>query len=181
MVFTSTHSVPPLLALYLLLKLYLLLYTAIFTTIYWPGFHFHHTVCLHLAIFTTIALYLLLLSLSTHSVPPLGEARGADGRNRTPWQSEGQEAAVCIYYILYTSYYILYTIYYILYTIYYTVRLREMGTELMGTILRFASVPPRKMGTLLLGSWWPWQCVLPTLYCIESRPNLELASGNCES
>ena len=119
MVFTSTHSVPPLLALYLLLKLYLLLYTAIFTTIYWPGFHFHHTVCLHLAIFTTIALYLLLLSLSTHSVPPLGEARGADGRNRTPWQSEGQEAAVCIYYILYTSYYILYTIYYILYTIYY--------------------------------------------------------------
>ena len=36
-----------------------------------------------------------------------------------------------------------------------TVRLREMGTELMGTILRFASVPPRKMGTLLLGSWWP--------------------------
>ena len=36
-----------------------------------------------------------------------------------------------------------------------TVRLREMGTELMGTILTFASVPPRKMGTLLLGSWWP--------------------------
>ena len=25
------------------------------------------------------------------------------------------------------------------------------------------------------------QCILPTLYCIESRPNLELASGNCES
>jgi len=51
----------------------------------------------------------------------------------------------------------------------------------MGTILTFASVPLRKMGTDFLGSWWPCQCVLPTLYCIESRPNLELASGNCES
>ena len=30
-----------------------------------------------------------------------------------------------------------------------------MRTELMGTILEFASVPPRQMGTLLLGSWWP--------------------------
>ena len=37
------------------------------------------------------------------------------------------------------------------------------------------------MGTDLLGSWRPCPCVLPTLYCIESRPNLELASGNCES
>jgi hypothetical protein len=46
--------------------------------------------------------------------------------------------------------------------------------------LRFASGVPRKIGTLLLGSWWPRQCVLPTLYCIGSRPNLELASGNCE-
>ena len=62
-----------------------------------------------------------------------------------------------------------------------TVLYREMGTGQMGTILRFASVPLRKMGTDLLGSWWPCQCVLPTLYCIESRPNLELASGNCES
>ena len=50
----------------------------------------------------------------------------------------------------------------------------------MGTILRFASVPLTKMGTDLLG-WWPCQCVLPTLYCIEFRPNLELASGNCGS
>ena len=30
-----------------------------------------------------------------------------------------------------------------------------MGTELMGTILTFVSVPLRKMGILLLGSWWP--------------------------
>ena len=48
-----------------------------------------------------------------------------------------------------------------------TVRQRGMGTvtgtSLMGTILRFASVPLRKMGTDLLGSWWPCQCVLPTL------------------
>ena len=44
-----------------------------------------------------------------------------------------------------------------------TVRHRGMGTLLMGTILRFASVPLRKMGTDLLGSWWPCQCVLPTL------------------
>ena len=58
----------------------------------------------------------------------------------------------------------------------FTVRLRGMGTEPMGTILRFASVPPRKTGTLLLGSWWPCQCVLPTLYYIESRPNLELGA-----
>jgi len=36
-----------------------------------------------------------------------------------------------------------------------TVRHREMGTGQMGTILRFASVPLRKMGTDLLGSWWP--------------------------
>ena len=36
-----------------------------------------------------------------------------------------------------------------------TVRLREMGTVQMGTILTFASVPLRKMGTDLLGSWWP--------------------------
>ena len=62
-----------------------------------------------------------------------------------------------------------------------TLRLRGMGTQPMGTILKFASVPLRKIGTLLLGSWWLWQCFLPTLYCIDSRPNLELASGNCES
>ena len=36
-----------------------------------------------------------------------------------------------------------------------TVRHRGMGTSQMGTILRFASVPLRKMGTDLLGSWWP--------------------------
>ena len=40
-----------------------------------------------------------------------------------------------------------------------TVRHRGMGTLLMGTILRFASVPLRKMGTDLLGSWWPCQSV----------------------
>ena len=44
-----------------------------------------------------------------------------------------------------------------------TVRQRGMGTPLMGTILEFASVPLRKMGTDLLGSWRPCQCVLPTL------------------
>ena len=32
---------------------------------------------------------------------------------------------------------------------------RGMGTAPMGTILTFASVSPRKMETLLLGSWWP--------------------------
>jgi hypothetical protein len=37
----------------------------------------------------------------------------------------------------------------------HTVLHRGMGTEPMGTILIRASVPPRKMGTLLLGSWWP--------------------------
>ena len=36
-----------------------------------------------------------------------------------------------------------------------TVRFRGMGTELMGAILEFASVPLRKIGTLVLGSWWP--------------------------
>jgi len=36
-----------------------------------------------------------------------------------------------------------------------TVRHREMGTGQMGTILIRASVPLRKMGTDLLGSWWP--------------------------
>jgi len=36
-----------------------------------------------------------------------------------------------------------------------TVRHRGMGTGQMGTILTFASVPLRKMGTDLLGSWWP--------------------------
>ena len=40
-----------------------------------------------------------------------------------------------------------------------TVRHRGMGTPLMGTILTFASVPLRKMGTDLLGSWWPCPCV----------------------
>jgi len=33
--------------------------------------------------------------------------------------------------------------------------LREIGTELTGTILIRASGVPGKMGTLLLGSWWP--------------------------
>jgi len=37
---------------------------------------------------------------------------------------------------------------------YGTVRHRGMGTEPMGTILRFASGVSRKIGTLLLGSWW---------------------------
>ena len=37
----------------------------------------------------------------------------------------------------------------------FTVRLREMETGPMETILEFASVSPRKMETLLLGSWWP--------------------------
>ena len=32
-----------------------------------------------------------------------------------------------------------------------TVRLREIGTGPIGTILRFTSVPSRKIGTLLLG------------------------------
>ena len=36
-----------------------------------------------------------------------------------------------------------------------TVLHRGMGTPPMGTILEFASVPLRKMGTDLLGSWWP--------------------------
>ena len=36
-----------------------------------------------------------------------------------------------------------------------TVRRPGMGTQLMGTILRFASIPLKKIGTLLLGSWWP--------------------------
>jgi hypothetical protein len=44
-----------------------------------------------------------------------------------------------------------------------TVLHRGMGTGVMGTILEFASVPLRKMGTDLLGSWWPCQCVLPLL------------------
>ena len=44
-----------------------------------------------------------------------------------------------------------------------TVRLRGIGTELIGTILIRASVPLSKIGTDLLGSWWPQQCVLPTL------------------
>jgi len=65
--------------------------------------------------------------------------------------------------------------------LWHTVLHRGMKTRFMKTILIRASVSPRKMKTLLLGSWWPWQCVLPTLYCIESRPNLELASVNCES
>jgi len=62
-----------------------------------------------------------------------------------------------------------------------TVARPGIGTEPIGTILRFASVPLKKIGTDLLGSLWPCQCVLPTLYCIESGPNLELASENCES
>ena len=37
----------------------------------------------------------------------------------------------------------------------FTVHHREMETGQMETILRFASVSPRKMETLLLGSWWP--------------------------
>ena len=38
---------------------------------------------------------------------------------------------------------------------YSTVLHRGMETLLMETILTFASVSPRKMETLLLGSWWP--------------------------
>ena len=37
----------------------------------------------------------------------------------------------------------------------YTVGNREMGTGQIGTILEFASVPLKKIGTDLLGSWWP--------------------------
>ncbi len=37
----------------------------------------------------------------------------------------------------------------------HTVRLREMETRLMETILEFASVSLRTMETLLLESWWP--------------------------
>ena len=36
-----------------------------------------------------------------------------------------------------------------------TVRLRGMKTESMKTILTFASVSLKKIGALLLGSWWP--------------------------
>ena len=36
-----------------------------------------------------------------------------------------------------------------------TVRLGEIGTAQIGTILIRASVVPRKTGTDLLGSWWP--------------------------
>jgi hypothetical protein len=43
------------------------------------------------------------------------------------------------------------------------IRRRGVGTELMGTILRFASVPLKKIGTDLLGFLWPCQCVLPLL------------------
>ena len=44
-----------------------------------------------------------------------------------------------------------------------TVRHREIGTAQIGTILIRASGVPRKIETLLLGSWWPCQCVLPLL------------------
>jgi hypothetical protein len=37
----------------------------------------------------------------------------------------------------------------------FTVRHRGMGTEPMGTILEFASVPLKKIGTDLLGALWP--------------------------
>ena len=36
-----------------------------------------------------------------------------------------------------------------------TVRHRRMGTLPIGTILEFSSVPLKKIGTDLLGSWWP--------------------------
>jgi len=42
----------------------------------------------------------------------------------------------------------------------FTVRFREIGTEQIGTILRFASFPLRKIGTRLLGFCRPCQCVL---------------------
>ena len=42
-----------------------------------------------------------------------------------------------------------------------TVALREIGTELIGTILAFVLDPPRKIGTRLLGFWRPCQYVLP--------------------
>ena len=70
-----------------------------------------------------------------------------------------------------------------------TVRFCEIGTREIGNILRFVSVllqvPPRKIGTHLFGFCQPCQCALP-LYTyirlnVEFRPNLELASGNCES
>ena len=62
-----------------------------------------------------------------------------------------------------------------------TVRLREIGTQSVGTILEFASVPPKINRTL---AWvLPTLSVCPTsmLTHLKSRPNLELASGNCES
>jgi hypothetical protein len=54
-----------------------------------------------------------------------------------------------------------------------TVRLRGMGTPLMGTILIFASDPLKKIGTDLLGSWWPCQCVWPIKTRLEPRPRLK--------
>ena len=39
--------------------------------------------------------------------------------------------------------------------------------------LRFASVPLRKIGTELLGSWWPCQCALPIETRLEPRPRLK--------
>ena len=36
-----------------------------------------------------------------------------------------------------------------------TIRIRGMGTELMETILEFASVSLSKIEIRLLGSWWP--------------------------
>ena len=38
---------------------------------------------------------------------------------------------------------------------YSIVQLREIGTELIGTILEFASIPPIKIGTHWLGFCWP--------------------------
>ena len=43
---------------------------------------------------------------------------------------------------------------------------------LIGTILRFASVPLKKIGTRLLGFCWPCQCVLPLLH--SEAPEWEL-------
>ena len=58
-----------------------------------------------------------------------------------------------------------------------TVRQREIGTPEIGTILEFASVPLKKIGTRLLGFCWPRQCVLPRLYS-EGREWVLRVIGN---
>ena len=53
-----------------------------------------------------------------------------------------------------------------------TVHQREIRTELIGSILRFASIRLKKIGTRLLGFCWPCQCVLPLLH--SEAPEWEL-------